>query len=155
MNALRGMCVLVLCGLLGAAVGSTAAQDKKETVIPIIKEWKEASPGGGNKKERVVIGKGEEWQAVWAKAYANITPPPKAPDVDFSKHMVLAVFMGEKPTTGYETRITKVVKTEKGLKVYVRETAPKPDDITGQAITAPFHMAIVPKSDVPVTFVDD
>jgi hypothetical protein len=155
MNALRNERMLVLCGLLAAAAGSTPAQDKKETVIPIIKEWKEASPGGGKKKERVVIGKGEEWQKVWSMAYANIIPPPKAPDVDFSKHMALAVFMGEKPTTGYETWITKVVKTEKGLKVYVRETAPKADDVTGQAITAPFHIVIVPKSDVPVTFMDD
>jgi len=155
MIALRNERMLVLCGLLAAAAGSTPAQDKKETVIPIIKEWKEASPGGGIKKERMVIGKRDEWQRVWAKAYANIIPPPKAPDVDFSKHMVLAVFMGEKPTTGYETRITKVVKTEKGLKVHVSETAPKPGDVTGQAITAPFHIVMTPKSDLPVTFMDE
>lgn len=66
-----------------------------------------------------------EWKKVWKLAHVNFPARPPLPKIDFTSRTVLAVFHGY---TGGSctTSITKIVKTEDGLKVYVRQSCPGP-----------------------------
>src|SRR5262249_60749840 len=106
-------------------------------------------------KQRLVLRKAEEFAQVWKLTQAGLNPPAETPKVDFRKHMVLAVFSGERNSGGYAITITKAVKTGKDLRVHVKETFPAPGTIVDTVITHPFHFVVVPAIKGKVTFVED
>jgi hypothetical protein len=84
-----------------------------------------------------------EWSALW-KRHASIEPnPPLPPAVDFAKEIVVAVFLGEKPTGGHDIEITSVEQRDGSLLVSFVERSPQPGGVTTQALTQPFHMVKV------------
>ena len=93
-----------------------------------------------------------DWDTLWKRHASIQSPPPPAPAVDFSREMVAGVFAGEKNTGGYEVEITGV--EVKDSRVYVRygEKAPPSGGIVTQALTQPFHLIKLPKSDMPIVF---
>ena len=74
------------------------------------------------------------------------------PAVDFSREMVVAVFLGSRPTAGYGVEIVRAVGNSGTLVVEYVETAPSRDAITAQVLTAPYHLAAIPKHDGEVRF---
>lgn len=76
--------------------------------------------------------------------------PKSPPKVDFRKEMVLAVFMGRKPTGGYAVQVTGAREEAGKLRVTVEERVPPPGALTIQMLTAPYHFAAVEKSALPV-----
>jgi PrcB C-terminal len=100
-----------------------------------------------------VISTADGWQKLWDEHTRNANPKPLLPAVDFSKEMVLAVFMGQRPTTGYAIDVTGVTPGDKAVVVSVRRTSPPPGAITGQIITSPFVFVAAPRSDRPVKFI--
>ena len=58
---------------------------------------------------KVIVRTAEEFQALW-KSHSN-APLPK---VDFSKSIVVGVFLGMRPTAGYTVGILAVRRTEGG-----------------------------------------
>jgi len=100
---------------------------------------------------QMVVRTAEEWQKLWLGHSLPIaqTQPPA---VDFSKEMVVAVFMGSRPTTGFAVDITGARVDGETLVVTYRETRPQPGMVQGQVVTSPCHMVAVPKRDGPVRF---
>ncbi|MEP0767602.1 MAG: protease complex subunit PrcB family protein [Fimbriimonadia bacterium] len=102
-------------------------------------------------REYHVVRSETEWVALWKRHRANVVggeePPPK---VDFSKHMVVAVFAGNFPTGGYSLNLlpTKVIRGE----VVVRFCLLRPpaDAILTQAFTQPFTFATLPRTPLPM-----
>jgi hypothetical protein len=89
-----------------------------------------------------------EWAALW-KTHA---PERPLPAVDFAKEMVVAVFMGTRPTAGYGVEIVGTVERNGGVVVQYVETQPAGRAVTAQLITMPYHFAAVPKTAATVTF---
>src|SRR5262249_62379029 len=79
--------------------------------------------------------------------------PPPLPSVDFSRDMVVALFMGERPTGGYAIEVTRIERTAQGLSVHYRTSRPAPSATQMQALTQPFPLVTVPRVDDPATFV--
>ena len=52
--------------------------------------------------------------------------PPPPPSVDFSRDMVVALFMGERPTGGYAIEVTQIERTDAGLSIRYRTRHPDP-----------------------------
>jgi hypothetical protein len=75
-----------------------------------------------------------EWSALW-KAHGG-----KPPAVDFSRAMVVAVFLGSRPTAGHAVEITRIEKRDADLVVTYRERRPAADEMAAQMLTAPFHV---------------
>jgi hypothetical protein len=90
---------------------------------------------------QVVARTPAEWSALW-RAHDYDKP---APAVDFSREMVVAVFMGSRPTGGYSVEIVSAKDIGGSLLVSYRERSPARDVMTAQVLTAPFHIAAVPK----------
>lgn len=82
----------------------------------------------------------------WHRTYATRGDVPALPDVDFSKQMVIAVFMGEKPHGGYSIAVTRVRTTADNYDVEITVTAPGPGCRTTQAFIEPYEFVAVPDS---------
>jgi len=91
----------------------------------------------------------DELERLW-KLIDATTP---SPEIDFSKDAVVAVFAGEKPTTGHAISVTKIEDTEERM-VLVTLAEPGGDCMTGQALTTPYEIVIVPLTTLPFTHKD-
>jgi hypothetical protein len=94
---------------------------------------------------QIAVRSQAEWSALWQK-HASIGANPTPPTViDFDKEIVVGVFLGEKPTGGYETEIIRAEQADDTLYVYYREISPQPGRLVTQALTQPFHIVRVPR----------
>lgn len=103
--------------------------------------------GVGEKKNYIIKSK-KEWQDVWAKAGHSVV----APEVDFTKEMIIAVFYGVALTGGYSVEIIKVIEGLDKLTVFIKETSPGSDCTATQALTEPRHIIKVQRVDKEVVF---
>jgi hypothetical protein len=62
--------------------------------------------------------------ALWAQMYAKLSSPPAVPQVDWTKQMVIAFFMGDQKHGGYRIRITKAAEDLGSFNVDVTVTIP-------------------------------
>jgi hypothetical protein len=96
----------------------------------------------------VVAKTDAEFDTMW-RTHA---PGRTAPAVDFSKNMVIAVFLGSRPSSGYQVQITGVRREGDALVVSWAERRPGRDQMAAQVMTAPSHIVAVPRFDGPVKF---
>ena len=108
----------------------------------------------------LVIKDAGAWLALWAQhtdmpvAVGAVPPPrPALPAIDFARDMVIAVFMGQFGSGCYSIGVQSVVKFDARLQVSVLRTEPGPGAICTLAVTSPFHMVVLPRSDRPVEFI--
>jgi hypothetical protein len=96
----------------------------------------------------VTIRTQPEWSALW-RAHA---PGKPMPPVDWSREMVVGVFLGTRPAAGFSLEV--VGYREEGGRVVAgyKEIAPARDAITAQILTSPFVLAAIPRRDGDVTF---
>ena len=92
-------------------------------------------------RREVVVRTQAEWDALSQDLRAG---QPQA--VDFSKEMIVGVFLGSKPTAGYGVTIVSAAEEGGVLHVKYRETAPAPGTMAAQVITFPYALAAIPKS---------
>ncbi|WP_297333048.1 protease complex subunit PrcB family protein [Flavobacterium sp.] len=69
------------------------------------------------------------------------------PQVDFTKNNVVAVFMGQKRSGGYSITVEKVVIDGNTAQVLVKNTLPEQGAMVTMALTAPYCVAAIPKTD--------
>jgi hypothetical protein len=85
---------------------------------------------------QVVVRTAAEWQALWKQH----DPDRAAPAVDFAQSIVAGVFLGSRPTAGFEVDIVAVnVEGTRTVIEYV-ERRPPPDAFVAQILTSPFHV---------------
>jgi hypothetical protein len=97
---------------------------------------------------QVAVRSAAEWAALW-KDHGAREPLPV---IDFSREMVVGVFLGTRSTGGYSVEIVRGVGNSSVRIVEYVETAPGRDVITAQVLTAPYHLAVMPKHDGEVSF---
>lgn len=95
---------------------------------------------GHTEKKNYVITSKEDWERLWDKVASNSYPRPAAPEVDFSKQSLIAVFQGSQPSSGYSISVERLVKSGKKLKVYVREVSPADECRVLLVLTQPFEI---------------
>jgi hypothetical protein len=95
-----------------------------------------------------VVRTSAEWSALWQQHAGEGKPPA----VDFTRSMVVAVFLGSRPTAGYSVEITRIEKQDAGLLVTYREQRPTGTDMVAQMLTSPFHIVRTDAHSGPVRF---
>src|SRR5437870_11584058 len=90
----------------------------------------------------VVVRSNAEWAALREEHYAG----PELAPVDFSREMVVGVFLGSKPTAGWGVTIVSAAEEGAVLRVRYRETAPPPGSISAQVITVAYALVAIPTS---------
>ncbi len=110
---------------------------------------------GYNSKDFLVIKSDEELERVWNLTFSGVSPQPKPPEIDFSKQMLVAVFLGRRMTGGFSIQIESVVEHENKVVVHVLESSPAKNCIVTQALTSPYHMVVFERVDKPVVFQEE
>ncbi len=98
--------------------------------------------------QAIVVQSKQEMDSLWSRHKPGVA----APDVDFDKYTVLAVFDGQKNVAGYQLQILAVRKTDSGAKVSYRVLKPtkgKPSVTTG---TQPYQIVKTAKIDGTIAF---
>ena len=91
-------------------------------------------------------------EAEWTKLWQQHSPDRKRPAVDFSKDMVVGVFVGSRPTAGYNLSIVSTFKKDGHVLVQYRESQPRPGAMAAQVLTFPYHLVAVSKATGDVKF---
>jgi len=133
--------------LMSAAGGDSVPTVAFETV-------EKGSQAAVIKPRTAVIRSESAWSALFREVNANRIPVPEAPKIDFSTHLVAAVFAGRKPSGGYAVTVQRVTRNTEGLHIWYRLSQPAPGAIVTMALTSPYHIISVATADrsLPVTF---
>lgn len=99
---------------------------------------------------RAVIRDQAAWQELWARHVAGRPTPP--PPVDFTREMVIAFFLGERPESGWQVTVRAVVLLLDHITVEMGLVAPAAGAMVSQVLTQPHHLVKVARHDVPVDF---
>jgi hypothetical protein len=95
-----------------------------------------------------VIRTDAEWNTLW-KAHGG---DRKKPAVDFSRDMVVGVFMGSRPSAGYTISIVSTFQKDGQMLVRYEEKAPSKGTLTAQILTSPYHLVTTPRVAGDVAF---
>jgi hypothetical protein len=72
--------------------------------------------------------------------------------IDFSAEIIIGVFLGEKPTGGYDIEITGVLEKGNYIEVLYKVAEPDPDEMVIQSITSPYHIIKLERKDMEFVF---
>ena len=122
-----------------------------QAFTPPARTLEKGASSGIETARQVSLSTADQLTALWNE-HGSAKPRPT---VDFSKDMVVAVFLGTRTTSGYAVEIIGYRSASPGLKdviVEYRETAPGRDAISAQVLTSPYHIAVIPKQTGTVSF---
>jgi hypothetical protein len=126
-----------------------------ETVVQEKQEFTTVDQGyhsGITSSANYAIYDNETWTSIWNQHMQFMIDPPLPPSVDFSKYTIIAVFMGEVSTGGYAINVYDVVDTGSSTLIKVEKTQPGPRTIVTQALTQPYHIIQIAKTNKLVFF---
>ena len=96
----------------------------------------------------VVLRNDRQWVQFWSEHH----PHEPAPEVDFSKDMVVGVFAGPRPADAFKIRIENVRPQAGSLAVDYREVLPPPGTFAVDVTVYPYHLKVIPKTSLTVKF---
>ena len=141
----------LLIPLVACATGAVGAVAAEEAALPFSTVAKGAA-SGILEPLQVAIRTRDEWVAFWARHTRAQVQPPPAPPVDFSREMVVGIFLGARATGGHEVEITKVERGGPGLRIHYRTKRPDPGAMVTQARTQPYHLIKLKREESPLVF---
>ena len=139
MNALRTayVCIVLSSSAMAQGVSPAELQTVAQGAMSNIEE-----------PRQVVVRTAAEWQALWKEHDAQRA----APAVDFAQSIVVAVFLGTRPTAGFDGEIATVTSEGGRAVVEYRERRPPRDAIAAQVLTSPFHIVRLTRVSGPIDF---
>lgn len=109
----------------------------------------EGSHGGYDTPKTMVIDNVDTLIEIYGKINAIRRPGFPIPQIDFSKHSIIAVFMGQKSYGGFSTKVVAVKQNDsKETEIYIEET--KPTGFATTVICQPFYICKVNKIDTKI-----
>ena len=135
--------------VLAADIALSAGQSSPRTPAPVgIRTVEKGDMSFADSLLQVVARTDTEWAAVWGQHAANRPVPP----IDFSREMVVGIFLGSRPTAGHRVEIVATRVEQAALVVEYRETRPGRGDVTAQVVTSPYHLVALPTHPGTVRF---
>ncbi len=147
------MLLAFLCafGLMAGGCSQEGADNSVKTLT--FETVLQAQQSGITSGRQVTIKDASAWASLWREHTVNDNPTPPVPEVDFSKKMVLGVFLGQRPNLCYNVAIESVEKVGK-QKVAVKYRETKASGSCLQALAYPTHCVTVDRLDLPVEFTE-
>jgi len=96
----------------------------------------------------LIVENSEHWEDTWFSMVQHSIPPP---EVDFSTHMVVALFLGERSTGGFAVSVEKVIDAGSKIVIKVKEIYPGRIHVT-EALTWPHHIIKMERPHKPIVF---
>ena len=137
------MMVLTLtlaAALLQGAPGAPKPSIPMLTTVPAMKTIDKGDHSNMDDAKQAAVRTAEAWKQLWQQH----SPDRPLPAVDFTKEMVVGVFMGSRPSAGYTLEIVSAIEASGTLVVRYSEASPSRGTMTAQVITSPYHLVAVP-----------
>lgn len=144
--------ILLLTVFLISAVYSgcsTQGNDEKKLPMEIILD---GTYSAVEDKREILLNNNEDFQKLMADVYKNLDQMPRIPVVDFNKNSVVAVFIGNRSNGGFMVAIDSITEGSKNLTVNITETTPGKNCMVTDAITRPFTLVKIPKTESKPVF---
>jgi PrcB C-terminal len=101
---------------------------------------------------RLAVRDAGQWQQVWSAIEHGSSPGTAAPQVDFTREMVLVAALGTRNSGGFSIYVDSAYQRSDHVEVVIRKVSPgKQCGVTG-ALTQPVDLARIPASTQPVRF---
>ncbi len=128
--------LLGFCAFLLPAVSSNSGEGVPFSTID------QGIHSGVDTNKVVAIRDAALWSTVWKEHKRTLLSPEEPPAVDFAKEMVIAVFMGRRPSGGFSVNIKDISASEPaaGLTVHFEEVKPGRGCFATAMITSPYHI---------------
>jgi hypothetical protein len=140
MTVKSSVAAVVWCAMVSAAMGQVSPAE----LVTVA----QGPMSNIDESRQVVARTAAEWQALWKEHDAQ----GAAPSVDFTQSIIVAVFLGSRPTAGFAVEIT-AVKTEGSRSVVeYRERRPPRDALLAQVLTSPFHIVRLARTTGSIEF---
>jgi hypothetical protein len=131
---------------LSVAVDPASQPDTRVTAAAVVKMQPAIPVGVQN-----IVRSQAEWLTLWRRHSNDLNATP--PAVVFDLEIVAAIFLGEKPTGGYDVTILRAGQSGDELIVEYQEKTPAPGSINIQVFQQPFHIVRINREVGPkVTF---
>jgi hypothetical protein len=104
--------------------------------------------------ERMVVRDQVAWEKLWHRHQPESNKRVAPPSIDFARDMLLIAAMGRQRSGGYAIEFSRAELIDARLRVWVRSKQPSPGQVQIQALTAPFVIVVVPRSEAEVEFID-
>jgi hypothetical protein len=140
--------VVMIFSMFAPSIIEMCRAEKEEILFTTIDSGDQS---GYYEEDYFVVRTEDEWVDVWKKHSAP-QMISSCPEISFQNYMVICVFMGKQPTTGYDITIESIYKNDGEVYVEVCKWFPKEDMLVGQALTYPYILASIEKSDSEVIF---
>lgn len=148
MKIVKWVLFLVIPLLMTGCLSDRGAQS-----IPI-RRLEKGSQSGVVEPRQVVIKDTASWERLWREHQSGNQPQRPAPEIDFAREIVIFVAMGQQSSGGFTIEIVNVEASQLGFRILFQRKGPPPDAMTTQALTAPFEIVAIPKSDLRPEFVE-
>jgi hypothetical protein len=125
---------------------TAASTPAAATTLPFVPVARGARSGVAEPRQAVARSDAE-WQALWR----SLSLRGAQPAVTFENTMIVAVFLGSRPTAGYEPEIVAVRREGDAVVVQWREQRPR-DSGNPPNVTTPFVLAGIPQHAGEVRF---
>ncbi|KAF0141306.1 MAG: hypothetical protein FD153_708 [Rhodospirillaceae bacterium] len=132
-----------LIGLWLAGQAASADSDASPFLPEGTRLWRGVQ-GGPTVGGSMVIHTEAGWNELWNQIGHDVPQPAFDPEKD----IVIAIFLGQRPTAGYDIRLTGTEIRDGFLHILYEETvlgAPTP-----QVITTPYLVFIIPRPELPL-----
>ena len=101
---------------------------------------------------QMVIDNQKQWEQVWQAHTSELIPPPSLPKINFDHEQVIAVFAGEKRTSGYAVEIIGVETRTTGQGSYpllvLKIRYSQPGATVQDVMTRPYHIIKIARVNV-------
>lgn len=140
---------LSLLSTISLITKRSQASENQDVEFEVI-DWGDQS---GYAEEGYIVVKNEtEWARVWEKHTAPHTSITPYPEIAFSKSMVICVFMGKRPTTGYSVSIERIWSEDERVHVEIAKSDPPKNLVVCPVITYPYVFASLERTDSGIIF---
>jgi hypothetical protein len=146
---------MVLAGCDANILGEDAGREFFEQAEKLNFEAVDQGVYANLEEQNLAIKSEQQFKDFWASLHSNKKPLPDTPSIDFNNQMVLVSVMATKPSGGYGVAITKVGLLNDQIGVRVQNVKPGKNCITTAALTNPYHIVAISKSDKPIKFFEE
>ena len=102
--------------------------------------------GGKKEKSTQVIKNYEEFNTLITTLNIGEESFGKLLAIDLEKHDLVACFLGEKSSGGYDIEVADVVITDTTAQIYLKEIAPDRNEAVTTSFTSPYIFVLLPKN---------
>lgn len=140
MVSIIGVCLL----FLSCKPAQEAVVKEKDNFEVVFK----SQIGGKKEKSNLIIKNYEEFNALITVLNVEEESFGKLLAIDLEKHDLVACFLGEKTTGGYDIDVANVIFTETTAQIILKDFGPEKNQLVTDAFTSPYIFVLIPKNKV-------